>query len=412
MKILVVGGTRFFGIPMVNALLFNNHEVTIATRGLTKDPFGNRVKRILFDRRNPDSVKEAFKDTHFDVVIDKIAYSSNDVKRLLDVVSCDRYILMSSTAVYDPLHMNTLENEFDGHDIKLQWLEREDAPYSVGKQQAEAALCQAYEQIKWTSVRYPVVLGMDDYTKRMEFYVEHISKQKPMNIDNLESPMSFICSREAGEFLAWLVEHDVEGPINGASAGTVSLGSIIAYIEHALGKKAVLSKDGDDAPYNGTPTFCINTERAQNYGYEFENINNWIFHLLDKILLPERLPGVKKKSFVLPFNNGEIWFEHLDGMYQYDQLVRNKLKEDSKEFLLPSKPSAIGIVLDETNVTNEIADDLISVLLETDKVIQRVCFIGTDKKIRKMFVERLKKSNKFQYNFINDLEKAKEWLIP
>ena len=103
MKILVVGGTRFFGIPMVNALLFNNHEVTIATRGLTKDPFGNRVKRILFDRRNPDSVKEAFKDTHFDVVIDKIAYSSNDVKRLLDVVSCDRYILMSSTAVYDPL---------------------------------------------------------------------------------------------------------------------------------------------------------------------------------------------------------------------------------------------------------------------------------------------------------------------
>ena len=129
-------------------------------------------------------------------------------------------------------------------------------------------------------------------------------------------------------------------------------------------------------------------------------------------MLPERLPGGKKKSFVLPFNNGEIWFEHLDGMYQYDQLVRNKLKEDSKEFLLPSKPSAIGIVLDETNVTNEIADDLISVLLETDKVIQRVCFIGTDKKIRKMFVERLKKSNKFQYNFINDLEKAKEWLIP
>ena len=29
------------------------------------------------------------------------------------------------------------------------------------------------------------------------------------------------------------------------------------------------------------------------------------------------LPGVKKKSFVLPFRGGEIWFEHLDGMYQY-----------------------------------------------------------------------------------------------
>ena len=32
MKILVVGGTRYFGIPMVNALLAQGHDVTIATR--------------------------------------------------------------------------------------------------------------------------------------------------------------------------------------------------------------------------------------------------------------------------------------------------------------------------------------------------------------------------------------------
>ena len=33
MKILVVGGTRFFGIPMVNALINAGHDVTVATRG-------------------------------------------------------------------------------------------------------------------------------------------------------------------------------------------------------------------------------------------------------------------------------------------------------------------------------------------------------------------------------------------
>lgn len=36
MKILVIGGTKFFGIPMVNALLESGHEVTIATRGRQK----------------------------------------------------------------------------------------------------------------------------------------------------------------------------------------------------------------------------------------------------------------------------------------------------------------------------------------------------------------------------------------
>lgn len=412
MKILVVGGTKFFGIPMVNALLFNNHEVTIASRGLAKDPFGNRVKRITFDRSNAESVREALQNQHFDVVIDKIAYSSNDVKRLLDVVSCDRYIMMSTTAVYDPFHMNTVEAEFDGHDRELRWLERYDEPYNITKQQAEIALCKEYDDVKWTVVRYPFVVGIDDYTKRLAFYVEHIARQIPMYIDNIESPLSFISSKEAGEFLARLVDVDIEGPINGASAGVISLGAIVEYVERMLGKKAILSKDGDEAPYNGTPANSVNTDLAESIGYEFEDINNWIYHLLDKLLLPERLPGIKKKSFVLPFNNGEIWFEHLDGMYQYDKLVRNKLAEDCKEFLKPSMPSAIAVVLDETNVTCEIADDLISVLFDTDKVIQRVCFIGTDKKIKKMFAERLKKTNKFQYNFINDPEKAKEWLIP
>lgn len=32
MKILVIGGTRYFGIHMVNKLLEQRHEVTIATR--------------------------------------------------------------------------------------------------------------------------------------------------------------------------------------------------------------------------------------------------------------------------------------------------------------------------------------------------------------------------------------------
>ena len=68
---------------------------------------------------------------------------------------------------------------------------------------------------------------------------------------------------------------------------------------------------------------------------------------------PQSLPGAKKKSFVLPFRGGEIWFEHLDGMYQYTNLVLEKLKNDSHIFLLPSKPSQIGFVLDETLVTKD-----------------------------------------------------------
>ena len=114
MNILVIGGTRFFGIHMVNELLTAGYDVTIATRGKASDSFGDKVKRIFLERTKEESVREALSGTHYDVVIDKIAYCSNDIKYVMDVIDCDKYIYMSSTSVYNPKHINTVEADFDG----------------------------------------------------------------------------------------------------------------------------------------------------------------------------------------------------------------------------------------------------------------------------------------------------------
>ena len=52
MNILVLGGTRYFGIHLVNDLLAMGHNVTIATRGQTPDTFGDQVTRIHVDRND------------------------------------------------------------------------------------------------------------------------------------------------------------------------------------------------------------------------------------------------------------------------------------------------------------------------------------------------------------------------
>ena len=85
MKILVLGGTKFAGIHLVNELLSNGHEVTIATRGKTQDSFGDSVKRKVIERQNHDSLFAAFNNEFYDVVVDNLAYCSNDVRVLLDV---------------------------------------------------------------------------------------------------------------------------------------------------------------------------------------------------------------------------------------------------------------------------------------------------------------------------------------
>ena len=281
MKVLVIGGTRFFGIHMVKELLEKGHDVTIATRGLTPDDYGDKVKRIVFQRTDEQSVKQALSGTHYDVVIDKIAYCSNDVRYMLDVVDCDKYIYMSSTSVYDPKRVNTLETDFDGTAKKLIWCDRSAFPYEQIKRQAEYALWQAYPQKNWIAVRYPFAIGKDDYTKRLLFYVEHVMKGIPMRVDNIDCQMGFIRSDEAGKFLAFLVDRDFRGPINGSSEGTISIREIIDYVEKKTGAKAVVSEEGEEAPYNGEPEYSINTDKAKALGFEFSVLRDWIYELLD-----------------------------------------------------------------------------------------------------------------------------------
>lgn len=281
MKILVIGGTRFFGIPMVRELLEKGHDVTIATRGLTPDDFGDKVKRIVFQRTEEQSVKEALSGTHYDVVIDKIAYCSNDVKYVMDAVDCDKYIYMSSTSVYDPKRVNTLETDFDGTSKELIWCDRSAFPYEQIKRQAEYALWQVYHQKNWIAVRYPFAIGKDDYTKRLLFYVEHVMKGIPMKIDNVDCQMGFIRSDEAGNFLAFLADQDFRGAINGSSEGTISIREIVDYVEKKTGARAVISEDGEEAPYNGEPEYSINTDKAKALGFEFSVLKDWIYELLD-----------------------------------------------------------------------------------------------------------------------------------
>ena len=281
MKILVLGGTRFFGIHMVNDLIAKGHDVTIATRGITPDPFEDTVSRICFERTDEDSIKAVIAGTHYDVIIDKIAYCSNDIRKIMEVADCDKYIYMSSTAVYDPKHINTVEEDFDGKNGELIWCDRQDYPYDVIKRHAEYSLWQKYPDKNWIAVRYPFVTGRDDYTKRLYFYVEHVLKELPMKIDNPDSRMSFIRSDEAGKFLSFLVDKDFKGALNGSSKGTVSIWEILNYLEKETGMRAIISDDGDPAPYNGEPDYSINTEKAESLGFDFTSLNDWLYGLLD-----------------------------------------------------------------------------------------------------------------------------------
>ena len=188
---------------------------------------------------------------------------------------------MSSTAVYEPKRIDTKEEDFDGVTPELRWCDRQDYPYDVIKRHAEYALWQKYADRKWVAVRYPFVIGEDDYTKRLLFYVEHAMKQQPMYIDNIDAQMGFIRSDEAGKFMSFLVDNDFTGAVNGASKGTISMREVLDYVEKQTGRRALLTNNGDKAPYNGESEYSINTDKAEALGFEFTTLKDWIYELLD-----------------------------------------------------------------------------------------------------------------------------------
>jgi nucleoside-diphosphate-sugar epimerase len=282
MKVLVLGGTRYFGVHMVNSLIKRGHEVTIATRGRRKDSFGKSVERLIIERTDPESLAAAFAGRSFDTACDSLAFSSGDIRNLMDTLDCRRYVMTSSAAVYEDMHLRMKEDEFDPFHYRLRW--GEVMEYGEGKRQAETALFQCYRHFSGAAVRLPFVIGEDDYTGRLRFYVENTINEEAMHVDNLDEQLSFIRSDEAGEFLSWTAEQEFTGPINASTTGTISVREIISYVEKKTGKKAKLSKAGLPGPYNGQESFSLDTSRAEALGFSFTSLDGWIFGLLDRLI--------------------------------------------------------------------------------------------------------------------------------
>ncbi|MCD5201499.1 NAD-dependent epimerase/dehydratase family protein [Enterococcus casseliflavus] len=280
-KVLVLGGTLFFGKYLVQSLIDQGLDVTIATRGNTKDSFGDQVNRIIFDRTDEESIKTALTKETYEVIYDNIAYTSNDIEILLRHVTPKRYIVTSSMSAYHELHFDLKETDFDPAKEAFRLVSSEEVDYAQGKRTVEEILTQKYSQIPSVFVRFPYVIGADDYTKRFTFYIDHLIKQKPMAVDNLTHQMGFVDAQEAGKFLAFLGTSSFTGPINGASKGTVSLEEVLQYVTKKTGLSPLFSETGDQGPYNGTPAYSINVGLAEEIGFSFSQLQDWIYQLCD-----------------------------------------------------------------------------------------------------------------------------------
>ncbi len=284
-KVLVIGGTRFMGVHLVKELIARGNDVTIATRGRRKDPFGLDVKRLKLDVSDAASTERALKGKCFDVVFDNLAYASQNANNILSHVKCGKYVQLSSVETYAPdFHPDLREEDFDPMTTDPQLCSTK-AGYVIGKRQAEIFIYHHFPDVPVVTVRIPYVSPAHlTNTDRPYYYCKHIVNQTPMNIEDINRGYSFIRDQEVGKFLPWIAAQDHRGPINLSSTGMVTIQQIFEYIEQKVGKKPIIDNEkGEESPFHvfGETTFSMNTEKSEKLGYATSSMDSWFWKVMD-----------------------------------------------------------------------------------------------------------------------------------
>lgn len=178
MKTLVIGGSRFVGLHLVQELLRQGHEVTVFNRGQTPVEFPPGVKRLYGDRKDYDTVRSVLGTGDFDAVFDTSAYVREDVQPLPELFAgrIGHYVFTSTTAVYERSHIMPITEDFS--------LARRPGvnPYAANKIECEDYLRRAFEEKGFpaTFVRPCMVYGPDNNIPQREasFFARFLQGRK------------------------------------------------------------------------------------------------------------------------------------------------------------------------------------------------------------------------------------------
>ncbi len=272
MKVLILGGTGFFGKQLANYW----PDAVIASRHKPESSH----QYVKIDRTQASSLS-VLAEQKWDIIYDQICFNAHDAKISSEIFSqrCSHYIMTSTIGVYGSVCSNAIEDDFiaENHTIS----DRSD--YATGKRDAEHTLSQS--TIKNTRVRFPVVLGKADPTDRFNNFIHQILKGlAPIQ----QNKISIISSDCAAQTLYEIGLHHRMGVFNACSEGDLSARQIIEYLKD---KRHIDIPDFMNAEpdikslFNRPGEWTIDNSKLKDIGINFDKTADWINSLIDFALL-------------------------------------------------------------------------------------------------------------------------------
>ena len=167
MRILMMGGTRFVGRPLVARLLEFGHDLTLFTRG--RNPLPEGVEHLVGDRGRDEDL-DALRGRAFDVIVDSSGRTRDDSRRVVERTGAPRhrFVYVSSAGVYADSELWPLDEEAP----------LDPASRHAGKGETEAWLRR--EGIPFTSFRPTYIVGPGNYNPVETWFFDRIVHGRPV----------------------------------------------------------------------------------------------------------------------------------------------------------------------------------------------------------------------------------------
>ncbi|MEU9138166.1 NAD-dependent epimerase/dehydratase family protein [Streptomyces sp. NPDC048404] len=286
-EICVIGGNRYFGKRLIARLTAAGDRVTVINRGSSAPPAG--TVHLVADRDDEKALEAALGSRVFDVVVDQVCYTPRqaEIARRVFAGRTRRYVMTSTVEVYeyedtaDPVAEDAVDPREVAVDLALPWDDTEflDAHYGEGKRQAEAVLA-AGPAFPYVAVRVAHVLGGDDdFTGRLEHYVDRVRTGGTIVVPAVNRPATYIHVEEIADFLFWTVGEDFTGPVNAASDGPLTTQDLCEAISaHLPDGRTVLEavEVGEVSPLSFRRSYGMDNTRAARLGFSFGDARAWL----------------------------------------------------------------------------------------------------------------------------------------
>lgn len=295
MRIVVLGGSRFVGVHVVDALAAREHEVIAVNRGETRRPMPYPAQAT--HRRCAREDAKAFLDLaadlgYVDAVVDLCGYDPDTVAANLEALAprTERYVFVSSVVVYEHFQRTSTP----GAEIPLAETsptiqrpspnERGDGGYAWDKLRIER-LVAADDQIASTVLRPAGIYGCWDTWYRHEYFFDRALAGRPIWMSAAQRP-AVVQLTWVGTLVEAIVSacEDAAPPahrdLNVADAEPVSMIELATFAAEAAGvvpsieivsasryRAAKAQADAGGAsvrawfPFHSTPDFALAVDR-------------------------------------------------------------------------------------------------------------------------------------------------------